>query len=470
MQSRRDQVQAQSYVLGRLTTALVSGEPDTAENPHRRTVVGTVVGLLLAAIGVGGFTVYGFLQPGGANAWRAAGVLVVEKETGNRYVYADDRLRPVLNYASARLLFPRPPKVVTVSAKSLRGVPHGNPLGIVGAPDALPPAGHWFGHAWTACAHAEQDRAGTLHTATSLAVSAPGVPFGGRVLQPGEAFVVAAGGGPDQVRYLIWQHRRFRLVGPWLPRVLGADGAASTVETLWLDTVPAGPDLTPLAVAGRGEPGPRIEGEETKVGQLFVTRAGDGAERYRLLQRDGWSDLTPLAYTILAGDPATAKLYPDGAVRPHTLSPAGLTGLPRSPAATVTPDLPAELPRLLPAGEDPVRCVSQVLPGGAPTMLAGAPVGRLAIVSDGVGVTRTSRTARAVAVTPGSGGLVRSGRPGQAPGADLYLVTDAGIKYPVAGAEAATRLGYDPNVALAVSRALLELLPTGPMLQAPTHR
>ena len=469
MQSRRDQVQAQSYVLGRLTTALVSGEPDTAENPHRRSVVGTVAGLLLATLVVGGFAVYGLLRPGGANTWRAAGVLVVEKETGNRYVYADNRLRPVLNYASARLLFSRPPKVVTVSAKSLRGVPHGDPLGIVAAPDALPPTQGGLSHTWTACAHAEQDRAGTLLTATSLAVTAPSVPLGGRVLQPGEAFVVVVNAGPDLARYLVWQHRRFRLVGQWIPRVLSADDTASTVEAPWLDAILPGPDLKPVAVAGRGEPGPRVEGRETRVGQLFLTRAGDGTERYHLLQRDGWSDLTPLAYAILAGDPATATLYPDGAVRPHTLSPAGLTGLPRSPAAVVDPDLPAELPRLLPAGDDPVRCVRQVLPGGTPTVLAGAPVRRWSTVTDGLGITRTSRTARAVVVTPGTGGLVRSGRPGQAPGADLYLVTDAGIKYPVGAAEAAARLGYDPNVAPAVSRVLLELLPTGPMLQAPTH-
>ena len=335
-------------MLGRLTTALVSGEPDTAENPHRRTVVGTVVGLLLAALVVGGFAVYGLLRPGGANAWRAAGVLVVEKETGNRYVYADDRLRPVLNYASARLLFSRPPKVVTVSARSLRGVPHGDPLGIVAAPDALPAVQGGSSHTWTACAHAEQDRAGTLLTATSLAVTAPEVPLGGRVLQPGEAFVVLVDAGPDLAQYLVWQQRRFRLVGQWLPRLLGADGAASTVESTWLDALPQGPDLKPVAVAGRGEPGPRVEGRETRVGHLFVTRAADGTERFHLLQRDGLSDLTPLAYAILAGDPATATLYPDGAVRPHTLTPAGLTGLPgpgRSPSTpTCLPNCPGCCP------------------------------------------------------------------------------------------------------------------------------
>jgi hypothetical protein len=107
------------------------------------------------------------------------------------------------------------------------------------------------------------------------------------------------------------------------------------------------------------------------------------------------------------------------------------------------------------------------VPGGDLAVLVGAPVGRWATVSDAVAVVRTSRTATAVAVAPGTGGLVRSARPGQAPGADLYLVTDAGIKYPVGSADAAGRLGYDANGALAVSRVLLELLPTGPLLVAP---
>ncbi|MFC5945599.1 type VII secretion protein EccB [Micromonospora harpali] len=85
------------------------------------------------------------------------------------------------------------------------------------------------------------------------------------------------------------------------------------------------------------------------------------------------------------------------------------------------------------------------------------------IVRGGVGVTRTPRTADAVAVAPGLGGLLVAGRGGE-PGTGYYLVTDAGVKYPLAGGAVAERLGYPPANATVVSPDLIDLLPTGPTL------
>src|SRR5436305_4359755 len=104
MQSRRDQVQAQTYVLGRLTSALVHGEPDAAETPMRRTTIGLFAGLMIAAIIVAGSAVIGLIFPSGGTRWQQPGMLVVEKETGSRYLYLAGRLHPVLNLASAMLL------------------------------------------------------------------------------------------------------------------------------------------------------------------------------------------------------------------------------------------------------------------------------------------------------------------------------------------------------------------------------
>ena len=102
MQNRRDQVQAHAFVVGRLVSALLRAEPDAPMTPLRRFVVGTFWGALLGALAVAGFGVYGFISPGGSTAWRAGGALIVEKETGARYVFVEGELRPVVNYASAR--------------------------------------------------------------------------------------------------------------------------------------------------------------------------------------------------------------------------------------------------------------------------------------------------------------------------------------------------------------------------------
>ena len=96
MQNRRDQVQAHSFVVGRLVSAMLRAEPDSPFTPQRRFSIGWVCGLIVAACGV-----YGVIVPGGNTSWQEPGVLIVEKETGNRYVYVGEQLRPVANYTSA---------------------------------------------------------------------------------------------------------------------------------------------------------------------------------------------------------------------------------------------------------------------------------------------------------------------------------------------------------------------------------
>ncbi|MGX4653657.1 type VII secretion protein EccB [Micromonospora sp. SCSIO 07396] len=457
MQSRRDQVQAQSHLLGRLSAALVAGEPDGLETPHRRTTVGLLAGVLVAALVVGGFTLYGFFAPGGATAWRRAGALVVEKETGSRYLYLDGRLRPVLNYASARLLLGEELAVVTVSAKSLRGVAHGQPLGIVGAPDVLP-AGGLAGVGWTACAPGVTDLAGTETTALTLSVApaADGTP-----LAADRAVLVRPTGDPT-AGYLIWNGHRFRLTAPWLPAVLGHDGPPVTVPAAWLDLVPAGVDLGPVPVPGRGEAGPTVDGQPTRIGQLFTARPADGEQRHYLLRRDGLARLTPLAYALLAADPATVAGYGGRAVVPTVLSPAALARLPLAARPPVAEELPAVAPAAAIRSPGLAWCL-RFGADGRPRVVAARPAPASAIVRGGVGVTRTTHTADAVTVAPGYGGLVVAGRAGQ-PGTTYHLVTDAGVKYPLAGAAVAERLGYAPATATVVSPDLIDLLPTGPAL------
>jgi hypothetical protein len=107
-------------------------------------------------------------------------------------------------------------------------------------------------------------------------------------------------------------------------------------------------------------------------------------------------------------------------------------------------------------------CVRQSMSAGTVTVTDSPPPADP--VSDGLALTRTAQTADGIAVSPGLGGLVYPGFVGQPPGAAFYLVVDSGIKYPLAGAEAAKRLGYPVAGARPVPRRLLDMLPTGPLL------
>src|SRR5258708_5632106 len=133
MRSRRDQVQAHAYVVGRLTSALVHGEPDAPESPLRRTGLGSFGGLLLGTLMVAGFLIWGLISTASKAVTLTQGELIMVKQTGTRYIYAGKELRPVLNWSSALLLTGGNAAMTAMSATTLAGLPEGLPLGIVGA-------------------------------------------------------------------------------------------------------------------------------------------------------------------------------------------------------------------------------------------------------------------------------------------------------------------------------------------------
>src|SRR5258705_2271081 len=102
MQTRRDQLQAHRFVARRIVSAMLSGEPETTDRPMRRFGLAVFGSAMLAAIIFAGVGVVGFIFPSGAKL--ADPSIVIERETGARYVFVNGLLHPVLNYASARLL------------------------------------------------------------------------------------------------------------------------------------------------------------------------------------------------------------------------------------------------------------------------------------------------------------------------------------------------------------------------------
>ncbi len=152
MQSRRDRVQAHTFMVRRLSTAMLAGDPDAVDAPMRRTRTGTFIGLGLAALLCVGFLVFGLIVPGGSTAWRQEGSLIVVRESGATYLYSQGMLRPVANYASAKLAQGGQLTARTVSAASLEGVPRGGPVGITGAPDSLPDPESLGSRVWHLCA------------------------------------------------------------------------------------------------------------------------------------------------------------------------------------------------------------------------------------------------------------------------------------------------------------------------------
>ncbi|MET9469905.1 type VII secretion protein EccB, partial [Streptomyces sp. NPDC006544] len=322
MQSRRDQVQAHLFVVGRLGAGMLRAEPDAPDTPTGRTNRGVRTGLYIGiaiAVVVG---LYGVISPGGATGWRKPGTLVVVKKTGARYLFLGGELHPVLNQSSARLLAGEKMVVTEVAEKSLKGAPRGGPVGIVGAPDGLPAAGELSADGWLACG-LRPPAAGAGAPQIALAVAMAGQ---GAALTDQQGVLVAT---PDGERYLLWQGQRLRLdTANRAPAALGY-GAATPfpVSAAFLNTLPAGPDLAAADVPGRGGPGPVLAGHPTTVGQLFT---GPGGEAYVLAQ-EGLQALTRTGFELLRGDPRTQREAYAGA--PATATSVGAADLAAHPAA-----------------------------------------------------------------------------------------------------------------------------------------
>jgi hypothetical protein len=236
--------------------------------------------------------------------------------------------------------------------------------------------------------------------------------------------------------------------------VLGFDSTPPEVQPAWLDLIPAGADVAVPAIPGRGTPGPAVEGVQSKIGQLYVARVTGVPDRYYVMLADGLSPLTATGYAIMAGDPGAPA-------QPAELGPAALAQAPVSTAPVLFADLPATPPR--PVNSAAAWC-ARWTPDGGFDLVAGSPLGAADTVRDSVAVTRTTQTAAAIRVRAGAGGLVRAARAGDAPGGSLFLLTDAGVKYPLGGPAVATALGYPDGTAAPVPPELLDILPTGPLL------
>jgi type VII secretion protein EccB len=486
VRSRRDHVHAHTYMVGRLTSALIHAEPDAPETPTRRTLLGCFGGLVLGALAVAGFMVWGLLFGGASTASSLApGTLVEAQQTGSRYILLNGALRPVLNWASARLLLGGLPKIQALSQAVLDAIPQGQPLGILGAPDTLPAAVNQG--AWLACSGPSAGRSGPLVT---LAI---GVPVMGSLVPGNDALLVA---GPGGVRYLLWQGHRLRIDATWIPAALGFGGAQVTqVGPGWLNAVPAGPDLGPLAVSGLGSPGPAVGGRPTRAGQVLVIHNVGSPDSFYLAETNGVAAVTPVQAALALADPAAASAYEGATIAPVPVTPAAIAaapvrhqalpdgaGDPSAPPTTIAPAAGQGPCIYYPRGTG-ARPGSVGVPrggtgespggGGSPLSDAGASAAALVLATPPSGappgaaaldVTLTPEVADRITVAAGGGALVR---PQPAPGVtgqSLFLVTSTGVKYAVPTASAAAALGYPASTAETLPASLLALLPTGPAL------
>ncbi|MGA8115277.1 MAG: type VII secretion protein EccB [Actinocatenispora sp.] len=462
MPTRREQLHAYRFVSRRIVSAMLSGEPESSMLPMRRLGLAAFASAMVGVIVFAGVGVYGLLRPGGNDSWKKDGTFIIERESGARFVYQGGKLRPIVNYASARLIVGTA-EPQEVSASSLRGVPRGAATGITGAPDTVPASDALVGLPWIVCS-SPRYRTTTTTLATELMVGRA-LPGGS---DPGSRGLLVHQDDKNGTMYLLWHDHRYEVPDETAAAALGLPVTTpAVVGSAMLNAVPEGPRLAAPTITGAGGPGLAVDGSARTVGDVFRVGA-----RYFVLLGSG---LVPVgeatAKLVLGGEPATS--LPATAVRDKL-----------SDDTQFEPDgMPATVPELTSlSGEQPAVCASFRGDGsGHGSGHTSGPVrlrlyrstpAQLRPDADGPQSTSGPRDAGPVAdriVVPGGhGALVREEpAPGTTAGTTVYLVTDQGRKYALmrsGKSDARTLLGYDDATPVPVPSELLDLVPTGPPL------
>jgi type VII secretion protein EccB len=472
--TRRDQVQAYRFAQTRVQSALLNGQPDRTDVPMRRQRIAGFVGVMAAVLIAAGFGIYGLLRPGGRQGWRAENTLVVERETGARYIYdpRDQALHPVLNYASARLILNADKVTVRqFSQSSLADAPRGAPRGLPGLPDAFPGPSGMLRGPWLVCSGPAGD------AGTGLVVSVGAAPTGQR-LDHGHALLVSL---PDRRRFLIWNDTRMEVTQPSALPALGLENVTPTpVTTTWVNSILPGPDLGSPPLPGLGTVTRYlVAGAPAKVGQVQKVDADGGVPvRYYVALTDGLAPIPDTTALLLLGNPALRAAYgPGQSVAALTRARADIGAAPLS-ATRLTPDgFPDTVPQALQQagnaadGDAQTACAAYADTGGRTTgttvyvgRQAGATLsGMAAAGSTGPAGASVGQGPR-VLLPPGRAAVIRMlPHPGQ-PSDAMFLVTDAGVKFPIPGRDALRVLGLGSVDPVPVPNGIADLIATGPAL------
>lgn len=464
MASKRDQLQAYQFLVQRVVSALITRETDPEQPPFRRPGVAAIGSIVLAVLILAGFGVFGLLVPGGKTAWQDGKSVILEKETGTRFVYLNGRLHPVMNFASALLALGNNAEVKRVSRRSLADTPRGPMIGIPGAPDSLPDRKQLLGGGWSMCSEPVPDATGSMVDESVLMVGTG--PAGGR--QVGDSAVLVRE-QESQNQYLIWRgHRHLvrrseaSIVIPALQSVPWA-----TIGAEVLDALPAGDPITPIRLPKIGAVSQAIPGYRgLKIGMLLYSDTSGGRQHY-LVERARLRPISPLQHDIQRSFGPTAEAY--GGRQP-TGVPIGLLAIGKARIAGVPPEVPGRMPRRRPAfvgtrGDGSALCATY-RPGAAiPTLGVDgglpdpdpmtATAGRA-----GQGIPLADR----VVVPPGTAALVEAMPSATAPSGAIGIVTDLGIHHPVPAAQTLNAFGYGDAPRVRLPAGLVARIPNASAL------
>lgn len=512
----KSQVQAYKFVLRRMQSALVRRDAVMLHDPMRTHTRATIVGVVLAGLGMVVFIVWGLLNP--QPAVPNAGSIVIGEQSGTVYVVTGNpkQLIPTFNLASARLLLlaqqkqqsstqgsgattaPAAPanngavtvvNPTVVSDEQLKNIPRGRLTGIPDGPQLIPTDSQRISANWAVCDQVQLDKS---QPDQDIANKADTYVFGGlptdqlgRELGENEALLAKADNGKTYLIYRLPSTPNRPNANTVRAEVdLGNNNAVTSALLLpenarkisqgLLNAIPEETKLAAPAITGNGDAAP-ADFDGLVVGDVFSTQpAGGVAPDYWAIAKTGIqkvssavADIMRVAKNRSSGQVTTLgldKLRQVKVLEPQDVGYLQVDGFPRS------------RPTVLDATQGtPVACLGWSLVGdqNAPdphtsVYVASQPPGPKDANGKSTALQLKTAGPNGVPVTgfylePGFAAVVQSatGKETFGKGA-IQLISDRGIRYGVPDATTANAIGLGNR--LPAPEAIIGLLPTGASL------
>ncbi|MEV7602093.1 type VII secretion protein EccB [Kitasatospora sp. NPDC089797] len=340
MASRRDELNAYTFARKRTVGAFLLPSGGGSDEDAPRPVKAVLPSVLVGAVAVAGFGLWGVFKPAAPLQWDSGKNIVQGKQSTTRYVVLTDpdgrtkRLHQVLNMSSARLVLPADAKVVVVDDGVLDRYPnHGPTIGIPYAPDKLPGKDNASKPMkWSVCDRpGSDDKQETVNQAVFVAAGADAAALAAkdRMLGPDQLVLVqqaddqqvsAAGqSAAGAAVFLVDAQGRKHEIGSssddkerkaLVTAVFGPNAVPQRVKREWLDTLVTGsriafPDVPGMADSQNPNSGVALgSAADRRIGRLVHYQ-----DRNYVVGKDSLYLITPFQAELIRQNPAYQVLY-----------------------------------------------------------------------------------------------------------------------------------------------------------------
>ncbi|MFF2144682.1 type VII secretion protein EccB [Kitasatospora sp. NPDC058190] len=345
MASRRDELNAYTFARKRTVGAFLLPSGGGSDEDAPRPVKAVLPSVLVGALVVAGFGVWGVFKPAAPLQWDSGKNIIQGKQSTTRYVVLTDpdgktkRLHQVLNMSSARLVLPADAKVVVVDDGVLDRYPnHGPTIGIPYAPDKLPSKDNASqSMKWSVCDRpGSDDKQETVNQAVFVAAGQDAATLAAKdrvlgqdqlmLVQQADDQQISAAPAPGQPSaggakmYLVdAQGRKHEIGSPQsddkerkalVTAVFGPNAVPQRVKREWLDTlVPATPITFPQLKETADSQGPNSQVELGNQADRRVGRLVHYQDRRYVVGKDRLYLITPFQEELIRQNPANQMLY-----------------------------------------------------------------------------------------------------------------------------------------------------------------